>query len=132
LWQEVEGELVDVRLGGRRAWLLAEDREHLESPPGGRGLHLLPPGDPYLQRPNRTLLVPDAELRKRAFRPVASPGVVLQDGHVAGLWRARARGKRLAIDVEQIGRIDRDALQAEAHRVAELRDAQDALLNVSG
>jgi hypothetical protein len=131
LWQEVEDELVEARLDGRRAWLLAEDREHLQSPPGSRGLHLLPPGDPYLQRPNRKLLVPDAELRKRAFRTVASPGVVLQDGDVAGLWRARIRGKRLEIDVEQVARIDLDALEAEAHRVAELRDAQAALLDVS-
>jgi hypothetical protein len=131
LWQEVEGELLAVRLDGRRAWLLADDREPFESPSDGHGLHLLPAGDPYLQRPNRKLLVPDAELRKRAFRPVASPGVVLQDGHVAGLWRARARGKRLEIDVEQVGRIDRDALQAEAQRVAELRDAQTVALNLS-
>jgi hypothetical protein len=131
LWQEIEDELTEVRLDGRPAWLLAVDRDHLQSPPDARGLHLLPPGDPYLQRPNRATLVPDAELRKRAFRTVASPGVVLQDGQVAGLWRARARGKRLELEVEQVARIDLDALRAEADRVAELRGTQAALLNVS-
>jgi hypothetical protein len=131
LWQEVEGELVEVRLDGRRAWLLAEDREHLESPPDARGLRLLPPGDPYLQKPNREMLVPDPELRKRAFRPVASPGVVLQDGRAAGLWRARMRGKQVEIDVEQLAGIDLDALRAEAVRVAQLRGAEAAILNVS-
>jgi hypothetical protein len=131
LWQEIESQLVEVRLDGRRAWLLAGDREQLQAAPDVRGLHLLPPGDPFLQKPNRATLVPDAELRKRAFRPVASPGVVLQDGRLAGLWRARARGKQLEIDVEQVARADLDALQAESHRVAELRGAQTALLNLS-
>jgi hypothetical protein len=131
LWQEIEGELVEVRLDGRRVWLLPEDAGQLQSPPDARGLHLLPPGDPYLQRSNRALLVPDPDLRKRAFRSVASPGVVLQDGQVAGLWRARARGKQFEIDVEQLARIDLDALRDEADRVAQLRSAQAALLNVS-
>jgi hypothetical protein len=129
LWQELEDELTEARLDGRRAWLLAEDREHLDSPPDARGLRLLPPGDPFLQKPNREMLVPDADLRKRAFRPVASPGVVLQDGQAAGLWRARTRGKRLEIDVDQLASIDRDALQAEAARVAELRGAEAALVD---
>jgi Winged helix DNA-binding domain len=131
LWRQIEPEAVEVTLDGRRASLLAEDREHLESPPEVRGLRLLPPGDPYLQRPNRSLLVLDPEVRKRAFRSVASPGVVLQDGLVAGLWRARARGKQLEVEVEQLAKVDRDALEAEANRVAQLRDAQAAVLDVS-
>ena len=131
LWREIESELAEVRLDGRRAWLLVGDRDHLQSPPDARGLHLLPPGDPYLQRANRSLLVPDSELRKRAFRPVASPGVVLQDGELAGLWRARARGKYLEIEVDQLGNVDSDALEAEADRVAALREAQAALLTVA-
>jgi Winged helix DNA-binding domain len=128
LWQEIERELVEVKLDGGRAWLLAEDRELLESPPAVRGLLLLPPGDPYLQKPNRPALVPDVDLRKRVFRSVASPGIVLQDGEVAGLWRARARGKQLEIDVEQLASIDRAAFEAEADRVAELRDAEAAIV----
>jgi hypothetical protein len=131
LWRQIEDELVEVQLDGRRAWLLAEDAEQLKAPTDVRGLLLLPPGDPYLQKPNRTTLVPDAEVRKRAFRPVASPGVVLQNGEAAGLWRARGRGKRVQIEVEQLSRIDLDALQAEADGVAELRGAEAVLLDVS-
>ena len=37
---------------------------------------------------------PTTELRKRLFRPVASPGAVLRDGRLAGLWRAKAKGRR--------------------------------------
>jgi hypothetical protein len=131
LWQEIQDELVEVELDDRRAWLLGEDRELLESPPDSLGLHLLPPGDPYLQRPNRPVLVPDPDLRKRAFRPVASPGVILRNGQMAGLWRARARGKQLEIEVEQLARIDRSTLQAEADRVAELRGADVAVVNLT-
>jgi hypothetical protein len=131
LWGQVEEELVEVELDGRRAYLLARDRRELDSPPAISGLRLLPPGDPFLQRPNRAVLVPDAETRKRAFRPVASPGVVLQDGGAAGLWRARARGKRLELTVDEIAPIDRDALEAEVELVARLRETEGAVLAVS-
>ena len=126
LWQEIEGDVTQVD----GAAVLAEDVTELESPPLVEGLRLLPPGDPFLQRPNRATLVPDAALRKRVFRPVASPGVVLQDGEVGGLWRARGRGARLELEVEPLGRIDREALAAEAERVAELRGAREVRLLV--
>jgi hypothetical protein len=131
LWGEVEEELVGVEVDGRRAFVLATDRSELDSPATMRGLRLLPPRDPFLQHPNRNLLVSDAEIRKRAFRAVASPGVVLQNGRIAGLWRARARRKRLEVAVEQLAAIDRDALEAEATLVARLRGAADPVLAVS-
>jgi hypothetical protein len=131
LWQQVEKDLVEEEVDGRRASLLAVDRQELDDPPAIHGLRLLPPGDPFLQQPNRAVLVPDAELRKRVFRSVASPGVVLQDGRLAGLWRARARGKRLELEVEQLAPIDRDALEAEADLVARVRETDGAVLAVS-
>ena len=131
LWEDVEQELVEVEVDGHRAFLLATDRDALEFPPAIRGLRLLPPGDPFVQQPNRAVLVADPDILKRAFRPVASPGVVLQDGRLAGFWRARARGKRLQLAVEQLARIDRDALEAEADRVARLRKGDGAVLTVS-
>lgn len=126
LWREIEQELVQVKLDGRRTWLLEKDVAELDSPPETRGLRLLPPRDPYLQQMDRATLVPDPDLRKRVFRPVASPGAVLQDGNLAGLWRGRARGKRLEVEVERIGKIDRDALEAEADRIAQLRGSDAA------
>ena len=131
LWEQVEHALVDVEVDGRRGFLLASDRQELDSPPPIRGLRVLPPGDPFLQQPNRPLLIPNADIRKRAFRPVASPGVVLQDGRPAGLWRARARGKRLEFALEQLGPIVREALEAEADQIARLRGADGAILAVS-
>ena len=128
LWREVEGDLCEVSLGSGRGWMLSEDLEDLNSPPAADGVRLIPPGDPYLQRPNRPLLAPEAELRKRLFRPVASPGAVLEDGRLAGLWRIKARGEEAEISVEKLGRIAPDDLEDEARRVADLRGAPELLL----
>jgi hypothetical protein len=128
LWDEVAGELTEVRVGTSRAWLMSEDMGALDAPPAAQGIRLLPPGDPYLQKPNRPLLAPDAELRKRLFRPVASPGAVLRDGRLSGLWRLRTRGGTAELTVEALGRLQRGDLGEEAQRVARLRGAAEARL----
>jgi hypothetical protein len=127
LWDDVAGELAEVRVGRGEAWLMSEDAGTLESPPPAKGIRLLPPGDPYLQKPNRPLLAPDPELRKRLFRPVASPGAVLRDGRLAGLWRGRAKGRKLELTVEALRRLPRGELE-QAQRVAALRGATEASL----
>ena len=127
LWDEIAGELVEVAVGNREASLLADDARALESPPAAEGVRLIPPGDPYLQKPNQPLLAPDAALRKRLFRPVASPGAVLSDGRLCGLWRIRLKRGKAQITVEKVGRLPRRALLAEeAQRVAELRGVSEA------
>jgi Winged helix DNA-binding domain len=128
LWSEAAADLAEVRVGKGEAWLLSEDVGALESPPTAEGIRLLPPGDPYLQQPNRPLLAPDPELRKRLFRPVASPGAVVQDGRLTGLWRMKAKGRKAQLTVEPLGRIRRRELEEEARRVAELRGAGQAVV----
>lgn len=130
LWSRVEGELSEVAVAGRSGWLLRADSRELEAPAEAEGLRLIPPGDPYLQKPNRALLAPDTALRKRLFRPVASPGAVLRDGRLAGLWRAKAKGKKLEVSVEKLGRLRKPDLEAEAQRVATVRGASEAILVV--
>jgi Winged helix DNA-binding domain len=130
LWDNAQGDLCEISVGRRTAWALREDLKDLDSPPGADGVRLIPPGDPYLQKPNRALLAPEAALRKRLFRPVASPGAVLKDGRLAGLWRVKAKGKKAEITVEKLGRIARKDLEEEARRVAGLRGASEALLVV--
>ena len=130
LWERVEGDLCEVSLASRKAWIRSEDVKELDSPPDADGVRFIPPGDPYLQRPNRPLLAPDAELRKRLFRPVASPGAVLSGGRLAGLWRAKAIGTKAEVTVEKLGPVTRDDLEEEAHRVADLRGASELLLLV--
>jgi Winged helix DNA-binding domain len=131
LWDQVAGDLADVRIGRRTAFILRGDLGELESPPDAEGIRFLPPGDPYLQKPNRPLLAPDDELRKRLFRPVASPGAILRDGRLAGLWRAKAKGRKTELTVEKLGRLTRADLEDEARRVAELRGSAGVALAVS-
>ena len=126
LWDAAAGDLAEVRLGERRAWSLAEDLHALASPPRAEGIRLLPPGDPYLQKPNRPSLAPGPELRKRLFRPVASPGAIVRDGQLAGLWRMRVKGRRAELAVESLEPLRRSALRDEADRVALLRGCVQA------
>jgi hypothetical protein len=126
LWDEVASGLAEVRIGKSMAWLMSEDSGALESPPAAAGIRLIPPGDPYLQKPNRPLLAADPGLRKRLFRPVASPGAVLIDGRLTGLWRVKAKGRKAEVTVEALGRLAHGDLEAEAQRVAELRGANAA------
>jgi hypothetical protein len=126
LWDEVAGDLVEVRVGRSTGWLVSADMGALESPPTAEGVRLIPPGDPYLQKPNRPLLAPDAELRKRLFRPVASPGAVLKEGRLVGLWRLKVKGRKAELTIEKLGRVARGDLEQEAQRVAELRGAAEA------
>jgi hypothetical protein len=130
LWDEVADEIAEVRVGRGRAWALAQDVAELESPPAAEGVRLLPPGDPYLQKPNRALLAPDDAVRKRLFRPVASPGAVLKDGRLVGLWRIRAKGAKGEVTVERTGRVARGALADEARRLGELRGLADVAIAV--
>jgi hypothetical protein len=128
LWDEAADDLAEVGVGKGKAWLMSEDMCALESPPAAEGIRLLPPGDPYLQKPNRPLLTPDPELRKRLFRPVASPGAVLRQGRLTGLWRVKAKGRKAEVTVENLGRIRRSDLEEQAQRVAQLRGASEAAL----
>jgi hypothetical protein len=130
LWKDVERDLDEVSMQQGRAWILRDDVAALDAPPAAEGIRLIPPGDPYLQKPNRSLLAPESELRKRLFRPVASPGAVLKDGRLVGLWRVKAKGRKAEITVEKLGRVARAALDEEAQRIAGLRDADEAILVV--
>ena len=130
LWSKAQGELREVSDGKRAAWLLIGDLDDLESPPAARGIRLIPPGDPYLQGPNRPLLAPDDALRKRLFRPVASPGAVLKDGRLAGVWRVKVRGRKTEFTIEKLGRLSRKDVADEAGRIAELRGAPETVLVV--
>ena len=130
LWADIEHDLEEVAVGERPAWALRDDRAALAAPPAASGVRLIAPGDPYLQKPNRALLAPDSEVRKRLFRPVASPGAVLKDGRLVGLWRVKAKGRGTAITVDSLGRFARGDLEDEAVRIADLRGASDLMLTV--
>jgi hypothetical protein len=156
-WELVAGELTEVEVAGRgAAWLLTDDLPALDvaaaraagahsasggarSAAGGGDGHddavrLLAAGDPLLLARDRELLVPDRALRRRIWTAIGGPGIVLADGAVAALWRGRKRGRRLAVEVEPVGRaLPRRTLAAverEAERLAPHRGCATAEIAV--
>jgi len=130
LWRRA-GELTEVDLEGKKAWVLAGDEVALADPPNAEGARLLPNLDPLTAGRDRELLVPDPAVRKKIWTVLGGPGAVLLDGEIAGLWRPAKKGAKLVVTVEPLGRLTRaakDALAAEADRVAPFRGAKTAEL----
>lgn len=121
-------ELVEVRLEGAPAWVLAKDLDLLDDPPTAAGARLLPAGDPFLAQRDRSTLVPDRAHQRALWRPVGSPGLVLMTGHPVATWRARATPKCLDVTVEAFGSLgdkQRTAIEQAAGVVALFKGAGD-------
>lgn len=119
--------LAEVRVGGTAAWLPEADLDALRTAERREIVRLLPPLDPYLQARDRTLLVPENAHQKALWRILGNPGGLLVDGEIAGIWRARNKGKTVAITVSPFGRLARrvrTAVEEEAQRVRTARDAE--------
>jgi hypothetical protein len=129
----VQGELVEVDTDGGRAFMLAADADTLADPPSGDGVRLLPTQDPFLQQRDRATLLPDPALRRRLWRPVGGPGLLLLDGRPAATWRFQVHRERLRVTVEPFGSLPtaaHAAAEAEAERLAPFRGATTAELAV--
>lgn len=128
MFAAVEDELEPVRLERQKRLILAADVPRLEHPPASKGVRLLGGHDPYVAQPDRASLAPDPALRKRMFPAVGRPGVVLDRGELAGLWRGRKRGDLLDVEVEWLaGPAD---IADEAKAVATLRGCERARVAV--
>ncbi|RZQ65362.1 winged helix DNA-binding domain-containing protein [Amycolatopsis suaedae] len=122
-WALVAGELTEVDYAGRRCW--AVDADLLRDPPEPDGVRLLPPYDPYLATKDKATVVPDKAWHQRVWRFSGNPGVVLDRGEFAGVWRPRKQGRRLTVRVEtaaDLPRRTREALEREAASMAPFRD----------
>ncbi|MDF0532538.1 winged helix DNA-binding domain-containing protein [Tsukamurella sp. 8F] len=126
-WRLVQDDLVPIRFRGT-SWMLSEDAHLLGSAPLPTGVRLLPPRDPYTQARDRDTLV-DRSHAKQLWMNVGEPGAVLADVRIAGVWRPRKRGARLALTITPFATLSartRSALEAEAESVAPLRGASGA------
>jgi hypothetical protein len=137
-WQDIQHGLVEVEvdLEGRRtrAWLHAEDLDAFRAPPPAMGARLLAANDPFLQQRDRDLLAPDPGLRRRLWRSVGNPGLLLIGGRPHALWRARKQGRRLHLKLEPftpLGKSELEQVEAEAIRLAPFRDCTEAVLEVA-
>lgn len=130
----IEPELVQVRVDRSAEWLLAADVDTLDSPAEPTGVRLLPNQDPYLQQRDRERLLPDRDQRRRLWRPVGGPGLVLVDGEPVGTWTSRRDGRNLNVVVEPFDRLAESARRSiidEADSIAALRGAERATLAVN-
>lgn len=123
-------DLAEVRVDGRKTWLPARSAEALASAERASGVRLLPAMDALLQARDRDVLVPERSRQKEIWRPLGNPGVVLVDGEITGVWRAKMSGrKRVDLTVtpfEAMSAEARKAVEAEAGQVARARSADDA------
>jgi len=112
----------------KRLWV--DDWSPPADPPQAEGVRLLATSDPLLLSRDRETVVPDPAMRKKIWTAVGGAGVVLVDGEVRALWRARKQGKRLEVTVE--GRAPRGALRSEAERLAPHRGCSAVEVHHSG
>lgn len=100
LWAAVSEEMEEVRVCGKRAWILAADHDSLFSVPDfSRPLLLLNGYDPYLDQRDRAVLQPDRTLQRKIWRTVSNPGAVIFQGKAVGIWASRKKGSGLDVEV---------------------------------
>jgi len=92
---------VEVDVAGTRAGMLDADVAALEDPPHEPLVRLLGPYDLFLQGHDRALVVPDKTRHKALWQSIGRPGAVLADGEIVGTWRPRAKGKQLALELDE-------------------------------
>ncbi|GAB3721401.1 crosslink repair DNA glycosylase YcaQ family protein [Amycolatopsis oliviviridis] len=121
--------LVEVRVDGKKAFLPEDRVALLENPPEPDVVRLLPPLDPFVQARDRAVVVPDKARQKEVWKILGSPGALLAEGEIAGVWRAKASGKkRLDFTVAAFDALRpavRKAAEEEAARVAAAREFPD-------
>jgi hypothetical protein len=127
-------DLAEVRVDGRKAWLPAGSLPELSSAKPVPGVRLIPAMDPLLQARDRDVLVPERERQKDIWKLLGNPGVVLVDGEIAGVWRAKMAGrKRVDLTVTPFGTLSakaRKAVEEESAVVARARGAAEATVSL--
>ncbi|MDG6102804.1 AlkZ family DNA glycosylase [Dactylosporangium aurantiacum] len=127
------GGLAEVTVDGRAAWIPPESLDALLAAEPVRGVRLLPSSDPFLQARDRSVLTPDKAREREVWRALGNPGVLLLDGDLAGTWRAKVAGKRLAVTVAPwvpLRAPVRAAVEAEAQWLAAARGLPTAEVTV--
>ncbi len=81
------------------------------------------------------MIVPDRSRQKVLWAVLCSPGAVLVDGEVAGVWRAKQAGRgRLELTVQPFRPLtagERAGLDDEAERVGAVRGATGLTVRMS-
>ncbi len=124
-WSLVEEDLVDVGGVNGPVWLLKRNAPGFASTGAPKGIHLIPPMDPFLGLSDRETLIEDKSLHSRVWRMIGNPGVLLVDGEIAALWKSQKKGKLLRFSFEAGSRVTRPLrlrAEQEAERIGGFRD----------
>jgi hypothetical protein len=122
-WRELGDQLIDVQIGGSRAWLPKTRCAWLDEPPAPSfAVHLLPAFDIYLLGyQHRDLVVP----RQYAKRVNAGGGILhptlLVDGCVVATWKGQRKKDSMDLTVEPFDQLSPEiypALEAETADIA--------------
>jgi hypothetical protein len=126
--------LDEVKVDGRKTWLPSGAMADLAAAERPAGVRFLPAMDPLIQARDRDLLVPERDLQKEVWRPLGNPGVLLVDGEIAGVWRAKMSGRKrvdlTVIPFAKLSAAGRKQAEAESAEVARAREVPDVSLTV--
>ena len=116
-WAAIEGDVVEVEVGGERGFVLAPDVDAIRHARPVEGVRLLPIDDPFTKY-DKELLVADPSLRRRVLpgvgeSPGYAPGAILLDGVIVGAWQRQQRRFRIH-PFRSLSRSIRAAIEAEA------------------
>lgn len=133
LWNSLAGELEQVTLQGKKAFILAEDHDQLFSEPHfPRDLLLLGAHDPYLDQRDRHILQPDKTRHQCIWKTVSNPGAIVYRGEVIGTWVSKKKATGLDITFSLWGTLPhKEALREHAKVFAHFRQQTPLCTNFS-
>jgi hypothetical protein len=128
LFEALSATLAEVDVEGERRWVLRSDACAAADEADG-AVNLVPHFDVLVvgSHPRRQLIDPDSEVARLSPGTAAGFAVILVGGRVGGVWERRTKGKRLVVRADPSGRLSRaqkTALEAQAHRVAEILERE--------
>lgn len=95
LWELAAQEMEPVSVLGKRAFILAADRDGFGSPGElSREVLLLGGHDPFLDQRDRFILQPDKSLHKQIWKLVSNPGAIVYRGEIIGVWTGKKSGNK--------------------------------------
>ena len=113
-WKALAPETVDVELAGSERVMLEADVDALVGAEPIEGVRLIQNDDPCLKL-DRDLIVADKARREWVFPPIGtspgySPGAILVDGEIAGVWQRQQR----RVTIHPWRRLPKAEVEAEA------------------
>ncbi len=112
-WETVSGDLVDVEVAGKAAFVPAHRMGELDEALPFPILRLLPAFDTYILGHRSRELIDDGRYANKLRGGGMLPATVLSDGRIEGTWQTNRKGRRIAIKVEPFAPLEPER-QAEA------------------